>query len=191
MRCGWLAVVLIVGIPTCGVSADKSRKVDFSREVLPILSDKCFVCHGPAGEARDALRLDSFAEATRSHDGRFAINTARPSLSEILVRIHSTDEPMPPSDARKQLTAAERTVLDRWVRQGGAYAKHWSFVRPKKVELLGRRGGEHIIDRFVGKRLRQQQIDFAEAADRRTLARRVSLVLTGLPPDPKPLAAFL
>ena len=191
MRCGWLAVVLIVGIPTCGVSADKSRTVDFAREVLPILSDKCFVCHGAAGEARDALRLDSFAEATRSHDGRYAINTARPARSEILVRIHSTDEPMPPSDARKQLTAAEKTLLDRWVRQGGAYAKHWSFVRPRKVELLGRRGGEHIIDRFVGKRLRQQQIDFAEAADLRTLARRVSLVLTGLPPDPKPLAAFL
>ena len=98
---------------------------------------------------------------------------------------------MPPADAEKQLTAAERKLLDRWIRQGGTYARHWSFVRPRKVELPGLGDDEHVIDRLVGMRLRRQEIDFAPPADRRTLARRVALVLTGLPPDPKHLAAVV
>jgi hypothetical protein len=154
--------------------------VDFAREILPVLSDKCFVCHGPAGEARDVLRLDSFAAATKLNDGHRAVDPNDPARSEILVRIHSAEEPMPPADAEKQLTAAERKLLDRWIRQGGTYARHWSFVRPRKVELPGLGDDEHVIDRLVGMRLRRQEIDFAPPADRRTLARRVALVLEHL-----------
>ncbi len=184
--------VLLLGLGSSRVrAAEADRPVDFAREVLPVLSDKCFVCHGPAGEARDALRLDSFQEATRARDGRRAIDPENLAKSEILVRIHSAEDPMPPADAQKQLTAAERTLLTRWVKQGGQFAKHWAFVPPGKTELLGRREGEHIIDRFVGLQLRKHKIGFAPPADRRTLARRVSLVLTGLPPGRKRLSAFL
>ena len=146
--------------------------VDFAREILPVLSDKCFVCHGPAGEAREALRLDSFAAATESHEGRQAIDPKVPGKSQILVRIHSTEEPMPPADAEKQLTAAERELLDRWVRQGGTYATHWSFVPPKKTPPDVRREGQHIIDDFIASGFDRRGGGFSPEADRRTLARR-------------------
>ena len=93
----WL-VLLSMSLPLD--AAD--RPVDFSREVLPVLSNKCFVCHGADGEARDALRLDSFEGATREQEGRRAIDPREPKNSQILVRIHSVDDPMPPADAAKQ-----------------------------------------------------------------------------------------
>ncbi len=181
----WL-VLLLMSLPLD--AAD--RPVDFSREVLPVLSNKCFVCHGADGEARDALRLDSFEGATREQEGRRAIDPREPKNSQILVRIHSVDDPMPPADAAKQLTAAERDVLDRWVRQGGSYARHWAFVPPVKARPDARQK-QHVIDAFVASKLKAKKLEFAVEADRRTLARRVALVLTGLPPDPKPLAAFV
>ena len=119
-------------------AADSGAKpVDFSREILPILSDKCFVCHGPDGEEKEVLRLDSFAEATRDRDGNRAIDPDALEKSEILVRIHSADDAMPPEDAEKQLTDQERQLLSRWVRQGGKYATHWAFIRPKKQPPAG------------------------------------------------------
>ena len=184
-------LVMLGASPGVGWCAEPNGRVDFAREILPVLSDKCFVCHGPAGEARDVLRLDSFAAATKLSDGHRAVDPKDPKKSEILVRIHSAEEPMPPSDAEKQLTVSERKLLDRWIRQGGAYARHWSFVRPAKIRLPGLGDGENVIDRLVGMRLGEQKVDFARQADRRTLARRVALVLTGLPPDPKHLAAFV
>ena len=121
--------------------------VDFAREVLPILSNKCFVCHGPDGEAKKTLRLDSFAEATRDLDGYKAIDPAAPEKSEIIVRLHDTDDPMPPEDAEKQLTAAERDILTRWVKAGGKYAKHWAFVPPKKIAIDSGNAIDVLIER--------------------------------------------
>lgn len=177
------------------VGADKP--VDFAREILPVLSDKCFVCHGPDGEAKDTLRLDSFEAASRERDGHRAINTDSLEESQILVRINSADEPMPPRDAEKQLTDQERELVSRWIRQGGTYAKHWAFVPPQKhlpaASEVGSEAatGSEIIDAFVRARLQQQQIELAPPADRAMLARRVALVLTGLPPEPQLLTAFL
>ena len=175
-------------------AADRpAAPVDFAREILPLLSNKCFVCHGPAGESRDVLRLDSFAAATRDLDGHRAIDPDDPAKSEMLVRLHSVDEPMPPADAEKQLTPDERDLLSRWVRQGGNYTTHWAFVPPRKELPAG--GGkpktDSPIDNFVKATLRNNGVRFAPAADRPTLARRVALVLTGLPPDPQQLADFL
>ena len=169
------------------------QPVDFAREILPVLSEKCFVCHGPDGEAKDELRLDSFEAATREQEGHRAIDPDSPDKSEILVRIHSVDEPMPPRDAEKQLTAEERELLARWVRQGGKYAMHWAFVPPVKQPPVNSEAatGREIIDAFIKAQLDQQGIAFAPEADRATLARRASLVLTGLPPEPQVLAAFL
>ena len=99
-------------------SDDKGRgpaPVDFAREILPVLSNKCFVCHGQAGKKRDVLRLDSFAAASRDLGGHRAIDPAAPEKSEILVRIHDPDNPMPPKDSDKQLTQKERDLLSRWV----------------------------------------------------------------------------
>jgi len=167
-------------------SSLSAAPVDFAREVLPILSNKCFVCHGPDGEEKDVLRLDSFKEATRDLDGYKAIDPAALEKSELIVRLHDKEEPMPPKKAEKQLTRAEVDILTRWVKEGGKYAKHWAFVLPKKAKLPTK---GNPIDAFVGAKLKE--VGFANIADKPTLARRVALILTGLPPEPKQLERFL
>ena len=163
-----------------------AEKVDFAREVLPVLSNKCFVCHGPDTKKKDLLRLDSHEGATRDLGGYRAIDADAPDKSELLVRIHDADDPMPPQKADKQLTDAERDLLSRWVKQGGEYAKHWAFVKPKRPQAKG-----NAIDFFIERKLKGIGKSFAREADRATLARRVALVLTGLPPEPKRLATYL
>ena len=105
-----------------GVSA---KKVDFAREVLPVLSNKCFVCHGPDAKKKDILRLDSFAGATRDLGGYRAIDSNSPKDSEILARIHDADDPMPPKKAEKKLTDAERDVLSRDRKSTRLNSSHW------------------------------------------------------------------
>lgn len=166
-----------------------AKPVVFARDVLPILSDKCFVCHGPDTADADQLRLDSFEAATTDLGGYRAIDPQQPEQSELLSRIHDEDSPMPPSDAAKQLTAGEREILSRWVRQGGEYSQHWAFVLPVKTQPPDSELAP--IDAFVHAQLQERGIDFAPEADRATLARRAALVLTGLPPEPELLAAFL
>ncbi len=175
-------------IVTAGLSAEEPR-VDFSRQILPILSNKCFICHGPDARDESDLRLDSFEGAAADRGGYRAIDPDDPGKSEMLVRLQSADDPMPPEDAEKQLTPAERDLLTRWVREGGEYAKHWAFIPPKKEEGIPQLPS--IIDWYIGKGLKEQAIDFAPPADRATLARRLALVLTGLPPTQEQLKRFL
>ncbi|MDE0819571.1 MAG: PSD1 and planctomycete cytochrome C domain-containing protein [Opitutales bacterium] len=164
------------------------EKVDFSREVLPVLSNKCFVCHGPDTKKKDLVRLDSFEGATRDLDGYKAINPDKPEDSEILVRIHDPKDPMPPKKAEKKLTAGERDILTRWAKQGGTYATHWAFVSPVKTKTEGK---GNPIDFFIGQKLKAKEIEPAPEAKRSTLARRAALILTGFPPDPKQLKAYM
>lgn len=189
----WLVIAVLASANLCAAEKSTTAPVDFAREILPILSNKCFVCHGPDGEAKDVLRLDSFAAATRDLDGHRAIDPADPEKSELLVRIQSTDDPMPPADAEKQLTLQQRELLARWVRQGGRFTKHWAFVAPKKQPLAGKKDlpNSQMIDAFIQSRMKEQGVEFAPAADRAILARRAALVLTGLPPEPKQLKLFL
>ena len=178
---------------TCSVAFAEDAP-NFAREVLPILSNKCFVCHGPDGEASDALRLDSFEAATKLLDtGNRAIIPDMPDESSLLLRIHDVDDPMPPVDAEKHLTDAERELLTRWVRSGGKYEKHWAFVKPVKATPPGNAEatGSDAIDAFVKVQLQEKNVVLAEQAERATLARRASLVLTGLPPEPDRLQTFL
>lgn len=177
----WFLVVTVA----CATS---TFAVDFSREILPILSNKCFVCHGPDTKKKDLVRLDSFAGATRDLGGYAAINPKQTGESEILARLHDTEDPMPPKDSEKQLTAAERELLTQWVKEGGKYAKHWAFVPPKKhrPDWTG-----NAIDALVGRQLKAKGTNFAPAADKPTLARRAALVLTGLPPESALLKQFL
>lgn len=183
---GPLAFALVDPLDTAADAAP-----DFSREVLPILSDKCFVCHGPdaAELGADMRRLDSFAAAHQKTDSGRAIDTDDPNRSLILQRILSDDDPMPPEDADKQLSNAEKTILKRWIDSGGKYAKHWAFVPPEKA--VPPPGFDNPIDAFTAAVLRKRGLDFAPRADRRTLARRVALLLTGLPPEPEQLQQYL
>jgi hypothetical protein len=161
--------------------------VDFSREILPILSNKCFVCHGPDSRKEDLLRLDSFEGATSDLGGYRAVDPGDLAKSEIIGRIHDADDPMPPEDAEKQLTAAERALLKRWVLQGGGYTEHWAFVPPTRPTPPSQ---DLPIDAFIGNQF-TGDIDFAAEAYKPTLARRLALVLTGLPPSPELLQSFL
>ncbi len=170
--------------------AYKPQPVDFARQILPILSDKCFACHGPDTRKADLLRLDSFEHATRDLGGYRAINPDDLSKSELILRVHDELDPMPPKKADKQLTDEERELLTRWINEGGAYAKHWAFVPPTK-RLPQDVTGSAAIDHEIGEQLKERQIGFAPEADRATLARRVSLVLTGLPLEPATLEAYL
>ncbi len=176
-----IAVTVTFTTPTYGAS---DNKVDFARDVLPILSNKCFACHGPDTK-KSQLRLDSSASATADRDGVRAIDPDNLSDSEVLHRIHDQEDPMPPEDADKQLTAKEREVLSAWVKQGGKYAEHWAFVAPTKEP------GSKDIDSFVTEQLEAKGLNFAPEAEPATLARRVALVLTGLPPEPNQLSRFL
>jgi cytochrome c553 len=171
----------------------KNDSVDFAKQILPILSNKCFVCHGPDAKDKDLLRLDSLAGATRDLGGHQAINPQAPLKSELLARINSADDPMPPAEAQKQLTRTERELLSQWVKQGGKYARHWAFVRPVKSKPSSKPNaqGSDVIDAFISQQMSDRNVSFASAADRATLARRVALVLTGLPPEPATLKKFL
>ncbi len=174
-------------------AADQPAPVNFARDILPILSNKCFVCHGPSVSDPDQLRLDRKTTATADRGGYRVVDPQNPAKSKLLERIHSESDPMPPSDAEKQLTAQERELLSRWIKTGGSYSKHWAFVAPtKQVPRSNPKAKRNeMLDAFVLDGLQNANIAFAPEADRRTLARRVSLVLTGLPPEPDQLQAFL
>ena len=129
--------------------------VDFAQEVLPVLSDNCFVCHGPDSHDDTDLKLDSFAAATADRGGYRAIDPNALGESEILARIFSKDDPMPPMDAERQLTADERQTLKRWVEQGGEYARHWAFVKPEKRNAFD--DATSAIDQSLVASLKKQQ----------------------------------
>ncbi len=190
LRAHFVFFLTLLLLPIAIQAADDATKVDFARDILPILSNKCFVCHGPDSDDEDLLRLDSFEGATADLGGYQAINPSSLSDSEILERLHDTDEPMPPKKSAKQLTPVESALLVRWVKQGGKYAKHWAFVPPVK-QPPSTSNKKMDIDAYVEAALRKQGISFAPEAERSTLARRAALVLTGLPPEPQQLQAFL
>lgn len=170
-------------------NADTRDDVDFARQILPILSDKCFVCHGPDTNEETDLRLDSFLSANEDRGGYKALDVESPEKSELLIRINSSDDPMPPADAEKQLSDRERELIRRWVHQGGEYAKHWAFERPVKRRAFDSQ--TDAIDALIGGSLSARGIKFADQADAHVLARRVALVLTGLPPERERLDQFL
>jgi hypothetical protein len=167
-----------------------TEKVDFAREVLPILSDKCFTCHGPDTKKAKDLRLDSYEAATKDRKGIRSIDPDNLEDSELIFRIHDEDDPMPPEDDGKPLTAKEKEILTRWVKQGGKYASHWAFVPPAKSANAPE---EKAIDFFIKRGLRDEKpsVSFAKEASREVLARRAALIVTGLPPKPALLENFL
>lgn len=163
-----------------------SEDVDFAREVLPVLSNKCFACHGPDTKKKGLVRLDSEEAAKRDLGGFHAVNEKTPEDSELIFRVFDEDEPMPPKDFEKSLTKQEKEILKKWVLSGGKYAKHWAFVKPARSKVKG-----NPIDHYVEATLKTKGKSFASEAKPETLARRASLTLTGLPPEPVRLKAYL
>ena len=162
-------------------------KVEYNRDVRPILSDNCFYCHGNDPSHRKAkLRLDVREEALRKE----AFVPGKADESELVIRIFTTDadELMPPPDSHKKLTAQQREILKRWVAQGAVYENHWSYAGPVKAAIPA---GENGIDVLVRKRLAEIGLEPSPKADRRTLIRRLYVDLLGLPPSSEEVAAFV
>ena len=173
-------------------------RVDFNFHVRPILSDRCFACHGPDDRARKAgLRLDIREQAlAKLESGRRAIVPGRPGSSELVRRIYSTDpkEVMPEPSSHLTLTDIERGILARWIDQGAEWKPHWAFIppaRPQAPKPSRADWARSEIDRFVLAMLESRGLAPSPEADRETLLRRVSMDLTGLPPTLAELDAFL
>jgi hypothetical protein len=172
-------------------------EVDFNRDVLPILSDKCFHCHGPDNETREAdLRLDTHEDMFGERDGLKIVSPGDSQQSELVRRIRSQDmdQRMPPANSTRQLSTAEIDMLTAWVDQGAKWTKHWAFEPPRRAALPSVRQGEwphNAIDHFVLNRLEAEGLVPSPPASRETLIRRVTLDLTGLPPTPEEIDAFL
>lgn len=189
-----LLLLLIFVLPA---APQALAEVDFNRDVLPILSDKCFHCHGPDNETREAdLRLDVQDDMFGERDGHKIVSPGNSQQSELVQRIRSqdADQRMPPADSKRQLSPAEIDVLTAWVDEGAKWTKHWAFEVPRRAALPSVRQIEwtrNAIDHFVLNRLEVESLAPSPPASRETLIRRVTLDLTGLPPDPDEIDAFL
>ncbi len=169
----------------------------FNRDVRPILSENCFACHGPDEKKREAkLRLDLPEEATRARKGVTPVVPGKPEASEVMARVVSTDpdERMPPPDAHLALSEKEIDTLRRWIAAGAEYEQHWAFIAPERAplpEISRPEWAQNAIDTFILARLDREKLSPAPDADRRVLIRRLFLDLTGLPPTPEDVHAFL
>lgn len=178
-------------------STDSPSKIEFNRDIRPILSDNCFFCHGPDEAERKAdLRLDTEEGARADLGGYFAVVSGNPDESELISRIHDSDPDsiMPPPESKRVLTEEEKALLQQWIAEGAEWQKHWAFEQPVKREIPSVSDTDwpiNEIDYFVLRRLEQQSMQPSHEADRATLIRRVSLDLTGLPPSVEEVDAFL
>jgi hypothetical protein len=173
-------------------AASTAANVDFTRVVRPILSDKCFHCHGPDANTREAkLRLDTFEGATRDLGGYAAVVPGDPDASVLMERIqhHDPDERMPPEKSGRLLEPEEQAHLRQWIAEGATYKTHWAWVPVRQLEWGDT--DENPIDSFIRQALHKEGLKPAASASRETLIRRVSLDLTGLPPEAAQVDAFL
>lgn len=176
----------------------KSKGIDFGRQIRPILSDNCFTCHGPDEKSRKAgLRLDVKEEILKpAKSGKPAIIPGKPEESELVKRIetHDEDDVMPPKKSGKTLTSVQRDLLKKWIAEGAPWISHWAYEPPKRPTVpspTNARWSKTDIDRFILARLEKEGLSPSKSADKTTLIRRVTLDLTGLPPTPAEVDAFL
>lgn len=183
--------LFVISIASAVSAADST--VEYNRDVRPILVQSCFACHGPDSASRQAdLRLDLRDAAVDAG----ALVPGQPDDSELIRRVFATDadEVMPPPDHQHQLTAEQKALLQRWVAAGAEYQTHWSYIAPQRSTLPAVNRAAWVrnpIDAFVLAQLEQHGLEPAPEADRRTLARRLSLDVTGLPPAPEAVEAFV
>lgn len=204
-------VVSLLGVAAVG-GDEPHRKIDFDRDIRPILADACFTCHGPHADKRKAnLRLDvreGLFGPTRDagdpdRDGSLpgrVVDPGKPAVSELVRRVMSSDvdEKMPPRKAARQISHGERELLRRWIEEGAVWSGHWAFEPVKAVEppvVKGDAWCRNDVDRFVLAEMErlpaERAVEPAREAERRTLIRRLSLDLNGLPPTREEVAAFV
>lgn len=187
--------ICLIAFPfaACGVFA--GDKLEYNRDIRPILADNCFACHGPDSASRKAgLRLDKREAAIEAG----AILPGKPKESDLIHRINADGkEHMPPLATKKTLTAAQKETLAKWIAAGAEYQPHWSLIAPTRPQNpagtspAARQWIRNPIDAFILAKLEASGLKPAPEADRRTLARRLSLDLTGLPPEPAEVDAFV
>jgi hypothetical protein len=190
----WWGLLLFGWILLPRAAADgPPAALDFNRDIRPILSENCFYCHGQDGQKREAdLRLDDRAAAIAAG----AIVPGDAGASTMLERIHSTDPDvqMPPPDSNRRLSPEQKRLLDRWISAEAEYAPHWAFVAPKRPPPPAVRQADwprNDIDRFVLAKFEAAGLKPSPEADRATLIRRLHADLTGLPPTPEEVDAFV
>jgi len=203
---GWVTAPAAAPTPTAGpapetagsaAAALPTAPLSFNDHVQPILSENCYHCHGPDSSTREArLRLDRRDDAiTARGDYDPAIIPGNPAASPLIERILSTDpeEQMPPPETHKTLKPHEVEILRRWIAEGAAYQPHWSLIAPTRpaVPAAGRGWARSSIDAFIAARLEREGLQPSAPESPARLLRRVTLDLTGLPPTPDELAAFL
>jgi uncharacterized protein DUF1553/uncharacterized protein DUF1549/cytochrome c len=195
------------------LTAATQPKVDFNRDIRPILSDTCFACHGPdEAKRKSGVRFDQRDSAVKpAKSGEIAIVPGKPEESAMIKRLTTSDpdELMPPPQSNKKIAPEQIETIRRWIAEGAEYRGHWAFVKPERPAapkisaqfsvLSAQSGGaktEHLlstnpIDAFILDRLAKEKLTPSPEADRATLIRRVSLDLTGIPPAPAEVDAFL
>ena len=194
-RAAVMAALAITAFASSSRAAESpEQRIEFNRDIRPILSENCFLCHGPdKGHRKAKLRLDDRAIAVEKE----AIVPGKPEKSELVARVNNPnpDDVMPPLDTHKTLTPHQKELLTRWIAQGAEYQPHWSYLTPKKSPVPKVRGAnfkiQNPIDAFILSALDAKKIKPSSPSDTAMLLRRVSLDLTGLPPTPEEVRAFL
>jgi len=194
--CALLSVSALYAAEHAQTSATVPATIEFNRDVRPILSDKCFACHGfDVKNRKSGLRLDLLEGATATNaEGEQAIVAGDLAKSSAWKRINSTDseEVMPPPKSHKKLTDIEKAILKRWIEQGAKYQKHWSFETIQKPQPpTAKTPQKNAIDAFVFAKLESQGLAPNPEASKETLVRRVAFSLTGLPPTLSEVKAYL
>ena len=197
--------ITVLYISSCKSSGnadgDSAEGISYNFQVRPIFSDKCFKCHGPDANKRQAgLRLDIESEAYKAlkeHPRVHALVPGNPDQSELFVRVTSTDTAlmMPPPDSHlPALTEPEIALIKKWIQQGARYEKHWAFTPPKKAAIPAVKQTKwpvNEIDYFTLQQMEKHDLAPNEEADKERLLKRISLDITGLPPTPEQTAAFI
>lgn len=185
-----------IAVSLCVPAFAQESPVDFRTQILPLLADRCFTCHGPDEQTRESdLRLDRRDSVFADRDAATLI-PGKPEGSELYNRIVSADPDvrMPPPDATRQLSADEISLVRKWIEQGAHWQEHWSFqplTQPDLPEVSDTDWTRNGIDHFTLRRLDQEKLSPSSEADRTRLVRRTTLALTGLPPSPDEVDAFL
>ena len=177
-----------------------SAKIDFSRDIQPILADNCYHCHGPdAGRRKAMFRLDTqdgaMGNVTKAQDHK-AIVPGHPNEGTLVDRIFSTDadEQMPPPDSNRKLNESQKELLKRWITEGAVWGKHWALIPPQRPAMPAVKDNQwpiNAIDYFILQRLEREGIAPSPDAPKEALIRRVTLELTGLPPTPVEVESFV
>jgi cytochrome c553 len=190
---GRTAALALAHLAVAAIATAAEPAIQYNRDIRPILAEACFKCHGPDSASRQAdLRLDQRDMAM----DMTAIVPGKPDESELVRRIFSTDpdEAMPPKVQQRQLKPEEKELLKKWIEAGAEYQVHWSFIAPARPMAPSVKNAAWVrnpIDSFVLAKLESMGLSPAPEADRRTLARRLALDLTGLPPVPELVEAFV